>query len=119
MNEILIEQDRLRRERDVNLRQRIKRNQKAKERRERLKAEGRCTRCGSVHTVGKQTLCPSCSEDQRKATQRLREKKRASGECMFCASPAIPGKVLCERCAGKNHTKYMERRGVAEVKNIE
>lgn len=119
MHDILLEQDRLRREREIKLRQRIKSSEQAKQRRERLKAEGRCTRCGRITEVEGQTLCQSCAEDQKKATQRLREKKRARGECMFCSSPALPGRVLCERCLERNRRNYYKRRDGSEVQDIE
>lgn len=116
MDEMLREQIRERDERYRKLRQRIEHNEKAKQRRARLKAEGRCTRCGSVDPVDGKTLCKSCAEDQKKATQRLREKKLARGECMFCSSPAEPGQVLCRKCADKNNARILRRK--AERKNV-
>ena len=86
-----------------DIRARRLKNVKAQHLRERRKAEGRCTRCGSVDPVDGKTLCKSCAEDQKKAQQRTREKKRARGECMFCGSPAVQGKVLCGKCADKNN----------------
>ena len=52
---------------------------KCKERRERLKAEGRCERCGKTSRPGK-TLCAKCAKKNSESQQVARIKKRLQKE---------------------------------------
>lgn len=85
-----------------------------KERRERLKAEGRCAVCGSADVVSGGTLCKKCREKQHENSRRMRERKKERGECAFCRNPAVHGKVLCEACAEKNRQAYFRRKAAAQ-----
>ena len=74
-------------------------------RREKRKALGICTRCGSRKAMPGHTLCLECNiKMNRYARERKRKngaipkEARMEGLCIRCGAPVVPGKKLCRRC---------------------
>ena len=90
-----------------------------KERRKRLKAQGRCVICGAVLEQRGYTSCPSCREKRRKEYEETesvhREQRISKGLCYICGSPDLAeGQKLCVLCykrAKKNASKIHSTRG--------
>lgn len=82
---------------------------KAKERRERLKAENRCVICGSKLPEGtKYFRCFKCRIAQSQASDKYRKKKEKVNERKFTVAEILDGveccinkdnDILCENCA--------------------
>jgi len=88
---------------------------KAKERIERLKAEGRCVRCGRVG-AGSVYTCGDCQRRRRPSQAAVRRRrvaaKKARGECIDCHRPPTRGS-RCEACYQRNQgcQRAWRRRG--------
>lgn len=91
---------------------RIRNKQAAKERRDRLREKGICTRCGKTWADAGRTTCKKCRDKHNAELKRydpdnakkymLREKLRESGRCIDCGKKAETGQVRCMRCARRN-----------------
>lgn len=66
-----------------------------KSRYDRLKAEGRCTKCGKPSPNGN-TRCHACARRMKlyKMAKRVR-KVKLDGICRYCGKPVYDGKKLC------------------------
>ena len=80
------------------------------ERYNRLKAEGRCTKCGRPATEGR-SLCAKHLEIARHRSWLARVK---SGRCGECGRIAVKGRTLCEQCLSANDDNQGERDGITE-----
>ena len=68
-----------------------------------------CIECG-VEFVGKApaTLCPMHALEHKRAVNRAHKAwLKANGWCLDCGDKAVPGKVLCEKCAERRRA-YMK-----------
>ena len=67
-----------------------------------------CEVCG-VEFVGKAParLCPMHAlEHRREVNRQHKQWLKDHGWCLDCGAPAVPGKVLCEKCAERRR-EYM------------
>lgn len=76
----------------------------ARERRERVKADGKCIWCGSPLSQYSKCFCPSCRvKNQRNNEARkngvARSERYSYGICYRCGKhELVPGKKLCQTC---------------------
>lgn len=72
-----------------------------KERRERLKADGMCSRCGQRKAENGKTMCLECAIKYRRWNRerysRHSRHYKEAGQCQWCDSMAIPGKNYCQK----------------------
>lgn len=72
-----------------------------KERRERLKANGICFRCGKRKAVSGKTMCSECAIKYRRWGREWYSKRsrhfKETGQCQWCDNMAIPGKNYCQK----------------------
>lgn len=66
----------------------------ARERRERLIAEGLCYECGKVPPIPGRKRCENCVE----RSNQNRVYKMQHGICSWCGLACLPGKRLCAEC---------------------
>lgn len=76
-------------------------NARNKQRRERLKADGLCFRCGKHKPEQGKTMCTECAIKYRRWNREWHNKKsrhwKETGQCQWCSNKAIHGKNYCEK----------------------
>lgn len=101
-----------------------------KSRRDRWRAEGRCTKCGRV-VDGDYLHCSSCrayfrewnakQSDEHKAVRHarvetLREARRQNGLCPRCAGTPKNGRTYCAECINKRLLASLRNGGIERTK---
>jgi hypothetical protein len=88
---------------------------------ENRKEAGLCIDCGEP--ANGKSRCPKHAAGQKASRQRAADRKKAAGICpnSGCNNPAMPGKIVCERCS-KRATKsrlniYHERKATGKCTN--
>lgn len=79
-----------------------------RERRAELRARGICTGCGKRRTRGK-ALCKTCRKRNLEVQRRLRETRKAAGDCQECGEHAA-FKTRCPACVARRNLRRSRQR---------
>lgn len=86
------------------------------------KSKGICPKCKTQMAAPGRVYCESClkkkaerckkygGEYNKRKCKEFRERQKANGMCVYCARPAVEGRVLCEVCARKNSESQQVRK---------
>lgn len=77
-------------------------NEIAKERYERLKAQGKCPGCGKINDRPDKTYCTECKEKRTEQSRLNRDFYKANGLCSLCGKYKVFGdEKRCPECRAK------------------
>ena len=87
-------------------------NRKARERYEKAKINGICTRCHKKPPRQNKTLCKLCAAKHNKGVHERGDGKRLSdfGGCPWCGRPSVQGFKSCQICLSKRQEMMLEAR---------
>lgn len=86
------------------------------------KSKGICPMCKVMMAAPGRVYCEACLKIKAKRAQKyggeynkqkckeFRERQKAKGLCVYCARPAVEGRVLCAACARKNSEAQQVRK---------
>lgn len=80
--------------------QKQKKNERAREKRKELIADGRCYMCGKKLVGTQYKSCPTCRDYKKKKEKERRERKgifgyNSYGRCYICGKPVVDEKKVC------------------------
>ena len=89
----------------------LERNRKyCARRREWLRTQGLCRKCGKVPAMDSYTLCRTCLDKTEKWAKERYDRLKASGMCPHCGKPKRPERFSCDDCLAKQREKEKSKR---------
>ena len=93
--------------------------EKQKERRDKMRSEGRCIRCGKVKEDPTYVHCAECRIKDRADKAKRRERQIERGIGTKCGkTKAVEGKQMCEACAIDEREKQRQKREWFKLNHI-
>ena len=74
------------------------------------RAQGICVICGHRPAAVPSVKCTECYTLVNQRRTRIRDQRRAAGQCPYCGQPALPDSDSCQPCRDEATSRTRHRR---------